>query len=353
MLTSIYKCARRFLSLLALCLVAQHVLAYSPRYHQSVSVGPDGKPSLQLTNDSDVPITAFLIVHFPSLGMEGRDYYDVYTSPRDRPISPGDSIIRGLSSFKGAENKVRAEVRAVIFKDGTSAGDTIWVNAILARRLRFYDRILSVDDLVSQLVGTGTSREAVVTKLRATEADVDRELPQDDLRIMDDLVFHGAISTFETNVDAPIDVVLKGYLKYWEKRALALEYSRPPLDTIRTLPQTIPAPLSDASVPIDFSADRAALASKEQASPGAALSSCTVLGAEFDITATPQDQCIDEQDNTPEGYTNDQYTSFSNSDFSRYNASTGKTTDVRWSWSPGQNDLDTATGQMRQLLGLR
>jgi hypothetical protein len=277
--------------------------------------------------------------------MEGRDYYDVYTSPRDRPISPGDSIIRGLSSFKGAENKVRAEVRAVIFKDGTSAGDTIWVNAILARRLRFYDRILSVDDLVSQLVGTGTSREAVVTKLRATEADVDRELPQDDLRIMDDLVFHGAISTFETNVDAPIDVVLKGYLKYWEKRALTLEYSSPSLSTIRTLPSTIPKPLADDTLPADFTAAHSALSSKAQALPGAPLSSCSVLGGEFADPHTPQDDCIYEENNTSEGFTNNLYTSFSNSDFSYYNASTGKATEIAWSWSPGQNDLDTARGE--------
>ncbi len=343
--TWIRKTSRHFLSLLALCLAAQQALADSSRYHQSISLGQDGKASLQLTNDSDVPVTAFLIVHFPSLGMEGRDYYDVLIGSHDQLIPPGGSIVRGLSSFTGSESKVRAEVRAVIFKDGSSAGDRVWVNAILARRLRFYDRILSVDDLLGPLVGTGASREAVLGVLRSAEADVDNKLPQDDLRIMDDLIFHGALSTFENNGDAPVDVVLKGYLKYWEKRALTLEYSRPGLDTIRTLPSAIPKPLSDAALPTDFVAARAALAHKTGARPGASLSSCTVLGAQFDVPATQQSDCIDEEDNTSEGYTDNKYTSFSNSDFSYYNASTGKTTDVRWSWSPGPNDLDTATGQ--------
>lgn len=121
--TWICKTSRSFLSLLALCMAAQQALAGSPSYHQSVSAGQDGKPSLQLTNDSDIPITAFLIVHFPSLGMEGRDYYDVYVGSRDQAIPPGGSIARSLSSIKGSESKVRAEVRAVIFKDGSSAGE--------------------------------------------------------------------------------------------------------------------------------------------------------------------------------------------------------------------------------------
>lgn len=198
-------------------------------------------------------------------------------------------------------------------------------------------------------MGTGASREAVLRILRAAEADVDKQFPQDDLRIMDDLVFHGAISTFETNLEAPVDVVLKGYLKYWEKRILTLEYSRPDLDRTRTLPLAIPRPLSDATFPADFIAARAALASKAGAIPGASaaasLSSCSVLGSQFEVPATAQDDCVDEEDNTSEGDTNNKYTSFKNPDFSYYNASTGKTTDVSWSWSPGQNDLDTASGQ--------
>lgn len=334
----------RLLPILFLFLAAQPSFG-STKYHQKVSTGQDGPPSIVLTNDSDVPITAFLIVHFPSLGMEGRDYYDIYTSPSNEVVSPKGSIIRMLSSFKGSEDKVRAEVRAVIFKDGSSAGDPAWVNAILARRAHFYNRVRSVNDLLAPLIGTGASREGLIGMLRAAEADVDKEFPEDDLRIMDDLVFHGAISTFETNLKAPVDAVLKGYLKYWGRRALTLEYSQPDLGGIRTRPPTIPKPLSDAALPPDFVAARASLASKAGASPGGALSSCSVLGGEFDVPATPQAECIDEEDNTSEGDTDNKYTSFSNPDFSYYNASTGKSTEKPWSWSPGQNDLDTAFGQ--------
>ncbi|HEY4901983.1 MAG TPA: hypothetical protein VIH89_00785 [Candidatus Sulfotelmatobacter sp.] len=195
--------SRRFLPFLVLCLAAQHALAGSPTYHQSVTVGKDGKPSLLLTNDSEIPITAFVLVEFPSLGMEGRTYFDVYTSVRDHVIPPGASITRGLSFFPGSDpNKVRAEVRAVIFKDGSSAGDPVWINAVLARRFRLHDRFLALHDLLSERVGTGISREEILDLLRTAQADAEKNLPEDDLRVMDTVAFYGAISTFDTNRQA-------------------------------------------------------------------------------------------------------------------------------------------------------
>ena len=212
----------------------------SPPYHQWVEVGQDGNPSLHFTNDSDLPIIAFVMVEFPSLGMEGRTYSDVDTLPervrasRGVPIPSGASITLGLSRFHGAESKVRAEVRAVIFQDGSSASDSVWVNAILARRLRLYERTLSLHELLSQQMGTGISREGVLEMLRTAQADADKQLPEDDLRVMDEVAFYGAISTFEANRETKIDISLNGYLKFLEKRASELERSRPSLDSIRT-----------------------------------------------------------------------------------------------------------------------
>lgn len=71
------------------------------------------------------------------------------------------------------------------------------------------------------------------------------------------------------------------------------------------------------------------------------LSSCSVLGAEFVYPATPSGTCYD-QDGDPAGPLYNDYPTFSNDDFEYYNASTGKTTDVKWSWTNGSNDLSTA-----------
>ena len=320
--------SRRFLSLLLFFATAHHALASSPSYHQSVSVDKDGKPLLQFTNDSELPIVALVMVEFPSLGMEGRTYSDVYTGPRDKIIPPGASITLGLSSFRGSETKVRAEVRAVIFKDGSSAGDPVWVNAILARRLHLYDRYLSLHDLLNPLVGTGISREEVLEKLRAARADAEKQLPNDDLLVMDITAFYGAISTIDKNREAPLDAVLKVYLKDTEKRTLALEYSRPDLDTVRTLPVTTPKPLSDADIPADFRTARAALSRSAVANP-AALSSCTAPSPFPDSPIPQGSQCPDSDGNGKQGYYDINYV-FSGS-FEMYVASTGKRTPKSWS----------------------
>ena len=125
---------------------------------------------------------------------------------------------------------------------GHPAGDPVWVNAILARRLRLYDRIISLRDLLRQKGGSGTSRETVVALLRAARSETDKQLPEDDLRVMDDTMFYGAISTIENNLEAPVEVVVERYLCYLELQAARLERSRPSLNTVRGAPVAIPKP---------------------------------------------------------------------------------------------------------------
>jgi hypothetical protein len=318
------------------CLAAQHLLAGSSSFPQSVTVGSDGKPSLQFTNDSGAPIFAYVMVEFPSLGMEGRTYFDFYTSSADQPIRPGVSITRGLSHFTGSDvSRVRAEVRAVIFQNGSSAGDPVWVNAILARRLRFYDRSLSLHDLLIRQLGTEISREGLVKMLRVAQEKADNELPDDDLRVMDDTAFYGAISTFDKNRQAPVEVVLKRYLAYLGLRTVQLERSLPALDTIRGWPVVIPKPLSDASLPADFRASAAA-ANLSPNSP-APPSSCTVNPAGTKATATPTQTCSDSDGDTVTQ--NNEYTF--EMEFSQYNAGTKKDKTVTWTSPANQGPFNT------------
>lgn len=201
----------------------------SPACRQDLIVGSDGKPSLQITNDSDSPIVAFVRVDFSS-GLEGRTYYDSYINLRDLPIAPGGAITLGLGSNL---REVRDQVRAIVLEDGSSAGDPAWINAIFAKRIRLYDRLLSVHELLRQQVGSGISREGIVALLTRAQTDTDKRLPDDDLRVTDDMVFYGAISTFDRNREANAEQVLKVYLKSLEGRAAKLEHSQPELDTLR------------------------------------------------------------------------------------------------------------------------
>lgn len=65
-----------------------------------------------------------------------------------------------------------------------------------------YDRMVSMRESLGHLVGTGASREEVLKLLRNGLTEADKQLPEDDLRIMDDMVFHGAIATFDKNREA-------------------------------------------------------------------------------------------------------------------------------------------------------
>ena len=140
----------------------------------------------------------------------------------------------GLSML--ATPSSRAEVRAVVFQDGTSAGDPIWVNAIFAQRLRLYDRLRSIHELLEEQVDTGVSREGILQMLQAAQTDAENRSPEDDLRPLDSIVFHGAISTFDKNREAPVGIALERYLAYLRLRIAQLDRSRPTIDAIRTLP---------------------------------------------------------------------------------------------------------------------
>jgi hypothetical protein len=165
------------------------------------------------------------------------------------------------------------------------------------------------------------------------QADAETKLPDDDARVMDTMAFSSAISTIENNLQAPLDVVLRRYLGHLDKRALLLEYSRPSMDMIRTLPTDIPKPLSGASLPPDLQARRAALdnsASNPSAPPPQSLSSCTSNPAQIQDLATPTKTC---QDSDGDDVTVSNSYVFGMG-FTQYNATTGKDTDVSWSSEP-------------------
>jgi hypothetical protein len=319
-----------FLALFGLCVIGSASFAGSGKYHYTLSLDPDGKPALQLTNDSDVPIMAFILVEFPSLGMEGRTYYDFYLNQRDLPIAPRRSMGRGTSYFRGSESKVRAEVRAVIFQDGVSEGDPVWVSAILAQRLQFYDRLHEIYELLEKQVGARISREEILQMLKAARDTAEKQSEDDDLRPIDSAVFSSAISTFDKNREAPIDQSLQRYLAYVRLRIAQLDRSRPAMGAIRTLPRRAPKPLSDAS--LEF---RAALALSSL--PVGAPSSCTPE-VPFEDSPTPALSC---KDTSGDPVTQNNTYTFSVT-FSQYNSTTGKTKPVPWT-SAGQGSF-TAVG---------
>ena len=75
--------------------------------------------------------------------------------------------------------------------------------------------------------------EGIISLLRNAQANADKQLPDDDLRIFDETAFYGVISTFDASREGNVDVALKAYLKYLENRGAKLEHSKPRMHTLR------------------------------------------------------------------------------------------------------------------------
>jgi hypothetical protein len=171
--------------------------------------------------------------------------------------------------------------------------------------------------------------------LRAAQADADKNLPDDDLRVIDDTAFYGAISTIDKNRKAPVEVVIRTYLASLTLREAQLERPRPTLEVVRSLPLATPKPLSDGSIPADLRSLRFAFGNYARQSAianASTLSYCEITPALFDPNPTPSLTCS-------EGVQNNNYT-FS-AQFTQYNATTKKTTDPVWNSPANQGPFQT------------
>jgi hypothetical protein len=211
--------------------------ATSSGYRQEIIDGQEGRPLLQLTNKAALPITAYVVVLAPyeGGGIEGRTYHDSCTSRREQPIASGQSARDATGYYVNSEFKMaRTEVQAAVFEDGSTAGNPSWIDAVLARRLRFYDRLTSLRDLLNQQIGISESLSSVIEKLRSAQASTDKEPPDDDLRVMDDTAFTGAISTVQANTAHSVDDLLRTYVKHLEDQTAQISRCQPSLNDIRS-----------------------------------------------------------------------------------------------------------------------
>jgi hypothetical protein len=209
------------------------------KYRQETVAAQDGKPVLRLTNTSALPITAYVVVRsrHEDPEVQGRSYHDSCIFGRvEKPIANGESTLESAGDQIDSHfEMVRTEVRAVVFEDGSTAGDSSWIDAILARRLRFCDRLMSVHDLLKQQIGTGAMLPAIIDNLQSAEASAHQQLPDDDLRVMDDTVFIRAISTMQANskFGYTVDYLVGRYLKILSDQTSELNRCQPAMDAIR------------------------------------------------------------------------------------------------------------------------
>jgi hypothetical protein len=118
---------------------AIYCMGEGPHYAANVVITADSRPTIQLTNLSESPLTAFIItteISDPKLGHRVELYFDnVVNYGHDRSLMPRKSAMIPLPFVVGSDPTMNSsKVRAVIFEDGTTFGELFWVRRLLARR---------------------------------------------------------------------------------------------------------------------------------------------------------------------------------------------------------------------------
>ncbi len=110
----------------------------------TITVDNPGKEKIITVTNQDVrTVTAFTITVSLSQtsAAETRIVYDIYSNYKhDNPIPPGASKLIPLPHVVGSPLP-QPELRAAVFSDGTSWGDTQWINKLLLTRRTIPDQL--------------------------------------------------------------------------------------------------------------------------------------------------------------------------------------------------------------------
>lgn len=101
--------------------------------------------------------------------------------PQDQPLQPGTVVSKPVAGRLGMGGGANIAMRAVIFSDGSTAGDPAWINKILARRRRMYVAMGSIQEIVREDVSrqqridqivSDVTRERLVARQQTEDPDV-------------------------------------------------------------------------------------------------------------------------------------------------------------------------------------
>jgi hypothetical protein len=126
----------------------------------------DGKGyDVTITNTARSPITALFMQGTGPLPGEQRRVSliekDYAFTPREQPIASGEA-----RTFRAADE---AELKAVLFYDGTAAGDPEWVAAARKRRELALDAVKKVIQFVDEVRAQQRSRQEAIQELKGLE----------------------------------------------------------------------------------------------------------------------------------------------------------------------------------------
>lgn len=142
------------------------------------------RPQLTVTNNYSSPITG-LLVENKVTSPDGRERGSLITAfdptthdARYRLIATGESQTFPIGNFEGSDPAaLNPQVKAVIFDDNTSFGNSAWVKELRNRRRCHLAEITNVTALLTRAKQQALDNAAVVSLLKQRTEDIVRTIP--------------------------------------------------------------------------------------------------------------------------------------------------------------------------------
>jgi len=144
----------------------------------TVETLPDGYTLYHIENGSSQPITALAVVATRTevAGTHTKDtsvrFFDSVLSPVNQPsLSPGQIYTVKLFGPNPPPSAIQSEIdlKAVIFADGSSSGDTEWVGRLLARRRAAYTHLQAAMSILSTAQQSNMSLQELQANIQAAK----------------------------------------------------------------------------------------------------------------------------------------------------------------------------------------
>ena len=138
---------------------------------------------VKISNTSSHTVTAFLVIakQFKADGRiaaEFHNYVDMFYNFHDSPLLSGESrvIEYGSSAALGHDDDV--QLKAAVFDDGSTYGDKVWIDHILAKREILAQSLREISAMCAAMRSSGApTRGAIVEQFRHFEQDRNPLIP--------------------------------------------------------------------------------------------------------------------------------------------------------------------------------
>jgi len=173
---------RLFFFVVSVTLVGTLCLAQEAPVVMSVNRPPDGSVTVQIANHHQAALTAYVLEvdrePVAANGPHGRGilYFDSLINPwQNKSFAPGETrTIRVAGPSRGPTPwQITPTLKAAVFEDGTTFGDSDTVALVIAARKMFFEELGKAISLIQTAKAQGMSREELIREAtRQQQADL-------------------------------------------------------------------------------------------------------------------------------------------------------------------------------------